>query len=662
MGIGVRGQGEVTDVAIAVARLLERAQHQVVEDALFGRALDAAHQLLVVARGDVEAGPGEHDVAAQLSAVAPAVHRSKALHGDGAHAEGVAEMRGDLLEIHHPARIGRLVDAVDGRNLRLLEMRRDGLVGCQHELLDDAVRDVARRAGDGGHLALRVELDQGLGQVEIDGAAPHALAIQDQRQLLHQLETARHVAVAFLQPNVALQEQVDVGVRHALHAADHAADEFLIDHVAAMVELEQHREGQAIHMRVKRAQAGRELERQHRNGAVREVDAGPAQTRLDINRRAGLQVVADVGDVDVQEVVAPGRFIDPDGVVEIARGLSVDRHHVHAAEIGAASGLVGADRGRKRLRLFEDFRRKTVRQVVLADHDFDIDAEIVRVSQDLNDAADGVAPLLGKLDDLDVDDHAVEVGDLGGVEGLRAHAVRRRGTRRALEAVGNEDPLLDALVVRDHEIGFGLHAEFAHHGGVGSPQDAHDFGLGAAVAADPAETHQDAIAVHGFGCCLGRDEDVAAQGLDGVVRNHEAVAVAVHLEAAGGEFAAAAGDHVLAGIELDQIAARGQARQRLFEFGACDETARAELPHQLLVARPRVRQARDVVEDFGVAQPGRGAHAPTTPQTARSGGRLPDAHRATLGKPLEAVISGSAGWRASNGCRSLHCRGSRPSR
>ena len=61
----------------------------------------------------------------------------------------------------------------------------------------------------------------GSGQVEIDGAAPHALAVQHQRQLLHQLEARHQRLVAFAQAGVAFEQQVDVGVGHALHAADH---------------------------------------------------------------------------------------------------------------------------------------------------------------------------------------------------------------------------------------------------------------------------------------------------------------------------------------------------------------------------------------------------------------------------------------------------------
>ena len=87
------------------------------------------------------------------------------------------------------------MDGFDG----VLQVRRHGFIGGQHELFDDAMGDVARRARDAGHGAPLVEFDQRLGQIEIDGAAAHALAVQDQRQLLHQLEALHQRGVALAQ-------------------------------------------------------------------------------------------------------------------------------------------------------------------------------------------------------------------------------------------------------------------------------------------------------------------------------------------------------------------------------------------------------------------------------------------------------------------------------
>ena len=84
------------------------------------------------------------------------------------------------------------------------------------------------------------------------------------------------------------------------------------------------RHHQPVHLRLERTELGRQLYRQHRHGAIREIDAGAAQQRFAVDRRSGPHVVADVGDMDVQRVVAVRQPVDPDGVIEIARGLAVD--------------------------------------------------------------------------------------------------------------------------------------------------------------------------------------------------------------------------------------------------------------------------------------------------------------------------------------------------
>src|SRR5258707_1190763 len=81
-------------------------------------------------------------------------------------------------------------------------------------------------------------------------------------------------------------------------------------------------------------------------GAVGEVDAGAAQAGLGVDGRARTHVVADVRDVDVERVVAVGQTIYPDGIVEIARGLPVDGHHRHVAEIAPPFEVGGRDRRR----------------------------------------------------------------------------------------------------------------------------------------------------------------------------------------------------------------------------------------------------------------------------------------------------------------------------
>ena len=88
--------------------------------------------------------------------------------------------------------------------------------------------------------------------------------------------------------------------------------------------------------------------------------------------------MAHVGDVHLQREVAVRQLVHQHGIVEIARRLAVDRNDGQSAKIAPAFQIRRRDDGGHRLRLFHHLGRKTVRQMVLADDDLDIDAEIAR--------------------------------------------------------------------------------------------------------------------------------------------------------------------------------------------------------------------------------------------------------------------------------------------
>ncbi len=50
-----------------------------------------------------------------------------------------------------------------------------------------------------------------------------------------------------------------------------------------------------------------------------------------------------------------------------------------------------------------------MRDMVLADDDLDVHAEIVRMAEDLDDAADGVLASFGKFQNFHIHDHAVQI-------------------------------------------------------------------------------------------------------------------------------------------------------------------------------------------------------------------------------------------------------------
>ncbi len=163
--------------------------------------------------------------------------------------------------------------------------------------------------------------------------------------------------------------------------------------------------------------------------------------------------------------------------------------------------------------------RELVRQVMLADDDLDIDAEIVGVAQDFDHAAHRRRASLGVFEQFDIDHHAVQFGDA--FHFGRGHAdavVRGSGGGRKLHAVGNIDPLLDAAVGGHHVAAAAADFEFADHGGVGALQHLDDFAIGAAAGLDAGDADDHAVAVHGLFGGLGRDENVAGRCRESDVR------------------------------------------------------------------------------------------------------------------------------------------------
>ena len=108
-----------------------------------------------------------------------------------------------------------------------------------------------------------------------------------------------------------------------------------------------------------------------------------------------------------------------------------------------------------------------------------------------------------------------------------------------------------------------------------------DFAIGAAAGFDAGDAHQNAVAVHGFTDALRRQKHVALNAFERLVGNQEAVAVAMHVEAANGEFARTGGDHVVPAAQFDQFAAVGETRQRSFQTLAAVALC-AKFTHQLL--------------------------------------------------------------------------------
>ncbi len=187
---------------------------------------------------------------------------------------------------------------------------------------------------------------------------------------------------------VAFQDCVDVGVGHARGGADDAFDDFEALDAAGGVELHDATQDQAVFVGAQAADIGRELLRQHGDGAVGEVNAGAAQAGFKIESGSGADVFGYVGDVNLELVAAIGAIGHQNRIVEIPRGFAVDGDDGQSAKIDPAGDSFCVEM-RDAARFGQHVLGKDARQLVLADHHLHVDAEVVGRAENFDHAADG---------------------------------------------------------------------------------------------------------------------------------------------------------------------------------------------------------------------------------------------------------------------------------
>ena len=291
--------------------------------------------------------------------------------------ELVAEVLENLAQVDEAVGVRGIVDAVDRGLLREQELLRDRLVRRQHELLDQAVSQVARLRHDADDEALVVEHDVGVGKVEVDRAArlpPLAQLRREGRHVAKVLEE-RSVAVLVGVRRPALEQPRDLRVGHPLGALDDPLDELGGEDAPLPVRLDERRENEAVDSGIQGAETVGEVLGQHRQDPARKIDARAPGPRLVVERRPFPHVVGDVGDVH-SEPEAGRRTLDLDRVVEVLRGLSVDRDHPPVPEVAAAEEIFGAHAKREALGFLDDGLREPRGQTVGSQHDLDVDSRL----------------------------------------------------------------------------------------------------------------------------------------------------------------------------------------------------------------------------------------------------------------------------------------------
>ena len=304
-----------------------------------------------------------------------------------------------------------------------------------------------------------------------------------------------------------------------------------------------------------------------------------------------------------ERVVAVGQAVHPDGVVEVARGFAVDGDDVQCAEIAAAGESRRRGwRRRERAACSSDLGREAVGQVVLADDDFDVDAEVVGAAEDLDDAADGASSRpWGTRGSRRP--RSCRRGPAGEETAAGAAPMRSgRGRRGNFQPVGDVDPAADAVVVRDDEVAVAARRW-------NSPTTVGWARLRIRTISPSARPpgSMRVMRARTRSPCMACEAEEGARKMspcdafDGAVGDDEAVAVAVHVEAAGGVLAGVGGGDVVAGLELDEVAAGGEAVEDGFQLVAHGAVG-AEFADELLEGGAGVRQALDVLDEGGFGE------------------------------------------------------------
>src|SRR5215472_429008 len=173
-------------------------------------------------------------------------------------------------------------------------------------------------------------------------------------------------------------------------------------------------------------------------------------------------------------------------------------------------------------------------QMVLADDDLGIYTKVAGTTQDFDDAANRCSATPRIAHELDVDDSAIEFRQSRNAPPTDVALFDSAESKflcepwRQLMPGRNLHFVLDARVVRQHDISPCPIAKQANEGGMRAVQDSHDAALGplrARYAAAPLNLHEDVVTVHGVLDRVSSDVHIAIELRDRSVGHHKPVAV-----------------------------------------------------------------------------------------------------------------------------------------
>ncbi len=152
-----------------------------------------------------------------------------------------------------------------------------------------------------------------------------------------------------------------------------------------------------------------------------------------------------------------------------------------------AAEIVFGDLLRRGFRVGEDFFREFVRQMVLANDDFDVDADIAGAAENFDHAAHRREAAARKARDFDVHDRAIEFGKAQAAIRGRAAAPRGRVSARSSGVSSSPGGIRTSCwrrdVVGQDVIAVRAVAEKADDGRMLAHDDLHDAAFGASIGA-----------------------------------------------------------------------------------------------------------------------------------------------------------------------------------
>ena len=144
-------------------------------------------------------------------------------------------------------------------------------------------------------------------------------------------------------------------------------------------------------------------------------------------------------------------FYSPDnnGIIEVPRRFAVDSDYWKIAKVPASFNFWFWNCGINAPRFVHDFRRKAMRQMKFADDDFDIDSEVVLVTQNLNHSAPRILCSRRPVGDCDIHHYTFEVVPFGAAGRLVAEDTVNRLSFLLPRARRPRDSRRDAGATRD---------------------------------------------------------------------------------------------------------------------------------------------------------------------------------------------------------------------